>query len=162
MQSWHLYVPLNARGSSGAQERDSSRRFIPFLIRKCAHLVIFAHKSLQVKHLTQVCEGEKQSQLLPITLPLWFWRRIRLVVHFRYKFLSFLCCETSCFKMTFHHNVKKNLFHISTNHPAFLPVYWLTRGPETDIVPFSSGVSDLIYRVFRRYILTIFCYCTAG
>jgi len=28
MQSWHLYVPLNARGSSGAQERASSRRFL--------------------------------------------------------------------------------------------------------------------------------------
>jgi len=31
--------------------------------------------------------------------------------------------------MTLHHNVKKNLFHISTNIPAFFPVYWPTRGP---------------------------------
>jgi len=31
--------------------------------------------------------------------------------------------------MTFHHNVKKNLFHISTNNPAFFPVYWLARPP---------------------------------
>jgi len=67
---------------------------IPFLIRKCAHLVVSAHISLQVRHLTQVCEGEKQSQLLSTTSPLWFWRRIRLVVHFRDKFLSFLCCGT--------------------------------------------------------------------
>jgi len=28
MQSWHLYVSLNARGSSGAQGRASSRRFL--------------------------------------------------------------------------------------------------------------------------------------
>jgi len=74
---------------------------IAFLIRKCAHLVVSAHISLQVKHSTQVCEGEKQSQLLSATSPLWFWRRIRLVVHFRDKFLSFLCCGTSCFQNDF-------------------------------------------------------------
>jgi len=39
---------------------------------------------------TQVCEGQKQSQLLSTTLPLWFWRRIRLVVHIRDKFLFFV------------------------------------------------------------------------
>jgi len=31
--------------------------------------------------------------------------------------------------MTFHHNVKKNLFHISMSNPAFFPVYWLARPP---------------------------------
>jgi len=61
---------------------------------------IRAHQSA-MKHLTQVCEGEKQNQLLSTTLPLWFWRRIRLLVHFRDKFLSFLCCGTSCFKNDF-------------------------------------------------------------
>jgi len=30
-------------------------------------------------------------------------------------------------KVTFHHNVKENLFHFLTNISAFLPVYWLTR-----------------------------------
>jgi len=60
------------------------------IIRQCAHLVVSAHISLQVKHLTQVCEGQKQSQLLSITSPLWFWRLIRLVVHNRDKFLSFV------------------------------------------------------------------------
>ena len=73
---------------------------IPFLIKKCAHLVESAHINLQVKHLTQACEGEKQSQLLSTTSLLWFWRRIRLVVHFRDKFLSFMCCGT-CFKNDF-------------------------------------------------------------
>jgi len=34
--------------------------------------------SVQVKHLTQVCEGEKLSQLLSTTSSLWFWRRITL------------------------------------------------------------------------------------
>jgi len=51
-------------------------------------------------------------------------------------------------KMTFHHNVKKNLFHISTNILAFFPVYWLASGPETDIVVSSDSVSHLTYRVF--------------
>jgi len=92
---------------------------IPFLMRKCAHLVVSAHISLQVKHLTQACEGGKQSQLLSTTSPLWFWRRTKLVVHFRDKFLSFLCCGTSRLKNDFHHNIKKNLLHISTNIPAF-------------------------------------------
>ena len=49
--------------------------------------------------------------------------------YFRDKFLSFLCCGTSCFNNDFHHNVKKNLFHVSTNILAFVPVYWLARGP---------------------------------
>ena len=91
-------------------------------------LFLSAHTSLQLKHLTQVCEGEKQSQFLSTTSPLWFWRRIRLVVHFREKFLSFLCCGTSCLKNDFHDNVKKNLFHISTNIPGIFLVYWLARG----------------------------------
>jgi len=33
----------------------------------------FSDISLQVKPLTQVCEGEKQSQILSTTSPLWFW-----------------------------------------------------------------------------------------
>ena len=80
---------------------------IPFLIRKCAHLIVSAHISLHVKHLTQVCAGEKQSHLLSSTSPLWFWRRIRLVVHFRDKFLSFLCCETSDLKNGFSSQCQK-------------------------------------------------------
>jgi len=36
-----------------------------------------------------------------MTSALWFWRRIRLVVHFRDEFLSFLCCGTPCFKNNF-------------------------------------------------------------
>jgi len=35
-------------------------------------------------------------------------------------------------------------------------------GPETDIIASSDSVSHLIHRVFRWYILTFFCYCTAG
>jgi len=114
---------------------------IPFLIRKCAHSVVSAHISLQVKHLTHFCQGEKQSQLLSTTSPLWVWRRLRLVVHFRDKFLSFLCCGTSCWKTTFHHNVNKNLFHISTNIHAFFRYISWPEGPETDIVATSDSVS---------------------
>jgi len=57
---------------------------IPILIRKYAHLVVSAHISIQVQHLKQVCEGEKQSQLLPTTSLLWFLRRISLVVPFHW------------------------------------------------------------------------------
>ena len=122
---------------------------IPFLIRKWARLVTSAHISIHVKLLTQVGEGEKQSQLLLTTSPLWFWRRIRLVAHLRDKFLSFLCCGKSCFKTIFHHNVKKNLFHISTNIPPFFRYIGWPEDPETDIVASSDSVSHLIYRVFR-------------
>jgi len=92
---------------------------------------IRAHQSTsETFNLTHVCEGEKQSQLLSITSPLWFWRRIRLVVHFRYKFLLFCVVEHHVLKtfVAFHHNVKNNLFHFSTNIPAMFPVYWLVRG----------------------------------
>jgi len=34
--------------------------------------------------------------------------------------------------------------------------------PETDIVASTDSVSHLIYCVFRWYLLTFFCYCTAG
>ena len=84
--------------------------------------------SLQVKHLTQVCERGKQNQLLSTTSSLWFWRWTRLVVHFRDKFLSFWVVEHHVLKMTFHNSVKKNLFHIWTNLPTSIPVYWLARG----------------------------------
>jgi len=67
----------------------------------CAYFVVSAHISLQVKQQTQVCEGEKQSQLLSATSLLWFWRRIRLVAHLRDEFLSFLCCGTSWFERSF-------------------------------------------------------------
>jgi len=75
-------------------------------IRKCSRLVVSAH-SLQVKHSTQVFEWEKQGQLLSTTSPLWFWRRIRIVVHFRDKFLSCLCCGTSYFKINFSSKCQK-------------------------------------------------------
>ena len=125
---------------------------IPFLTRKCAHLVVSAHISPQVKNLTQVCEGEKQSQLLSNISPLCFWRQIKLVVHFREKFLSFLCCEVEhhVLKMTFHHNVKKNLFHISTNILAFFRYIGWPEGPEV-LRPISlppviaSAISTIVF-----------------
>jgi len=52
-------------------------------------------------------------------------------------------------KMTFHHNVKKSLFRISANVPAFFRYTDWPEGPETDIVASSDSVSHLIYRVFR-------------
>ena len=99
---------------------------IAFLIRKCAHLVVSAHISLQVKHSTQVCEGEKQSQLLSATSPLWFWPPIRLVVHFRDKFLSFLCCGILCFKNDFssHFRVSLVVPVPQVGNPCLLTVGW--------------------------------------
>jgi len=65
-------------------------------------------------------------------------------------------------KMTFHHNPKKNLFHISTNIPVFFRYFGWPEDPETDIVASSDSVSHLIYRIILLYILTFFCYCTVG
>ena len=82
---------------------------IPLLVRKCAHLVVSSYISLQVRHLTHVCEGEKQSQFLSTTSQLCFRRRIGLVVHFCDMFLSFLCCSTTCFKNEFSSQSQKKL-----------------------------------------------------
>ena len=100
---------------------------IPFQIRKCAHLVISAHISPEVKHFTQVCKGEKQSQLLSTTSPLWFWRQIRLVVHFFDKILSFLCFGTSCFTNDFSSQCQKEpVSHFNQCSHIF---FRLARGP---------------------------------
>jgi len=72
----------------------------------------------------------------------------------------FSVVEHHVLKMTFHHNFKKNLFHISTNITAFSRYIGWPRGPETDIVASSDSVSHLIYRAFLWYFLTL--YCTAG
>ena len=49
--------------------------------------------------------------------------------------------------MTFHHNVIKNLFHISTNIPAFFPVCWLARGPRAISLPpvIASAISSNVF-----------------
>jgi len=57
--------------------------------------------------------------------------------------------ERHVLKVTFHHNVKKNLLHISINIPAFFRYIGWPEGQETDIGASSDSVSHLIYRVFR-------------
>jgi len=104
---------LIARGSSVCFQSQ-----IPFLMRKCTHLIVSAHISLRVKQLAHVCEREKQSQLFSKASALWFWRRIMFVVHFRDEFLSFLCCGTSCFT---------NNVSFFNQYSRFFPVYWMTR-----------------------------------
>jgi len=68
---------------------------------------------------TQVCEAQKQSQLLSTTSPLWLWQRIRLVTHIPDKFLSFLCCGTSCFKNDFITVSKRTCFIFQPIFPHF-------------------------------------------
>jgi len=51
-------------------------------------------------------------------------------------------------KMTFHRNVKKKLFHTSTNIPAFFQYIGWPEGPETDIVASSDSVSHFISACF--------------
>jgi len=118
--------------------------------KKQAHLVVSGHISLQVKYLTQVCEGEKQSQLLSIYSPLGFWRRIK---HMRFisvtGFCSFRVVEHHVLKMTFHHNVQKNLFHISTNVPAFCSGILVGQRAQNRYCCPSANVSHFICRVFR-------------
>jgi len=95
---------------------------------------------------TQVCEGQKQSQLLSITSPLWFWPRIRLVVHFREKFLSFQFCGTLCFKNDFSSEVKDNLFKISTNIPARIFSGILAGQRPTSLPPvIASAISSIVF-----------------
>jgi len=53
------------------------------------------------------------------------------------------------FKNDFRHNVKTNLFHISTNIPAFFQYIGWPKGPVTDIIASSDSVSRLIHAVFR-------------
>jgi len=50
--------------------------------------------------------------------------------------------------MNFNRNFKKNLFHISTNIPAFFRHIGWPKRPETDIVASSDSVTHLIYRAF--------------
>ena len=91
---------------------------ISFLIRKCAHFVVSAHISLQVKH-RFVKDRNKASfcQLL---------RHVVLATNktcgtYPWQVFNPVVCvvEHHVLKMTFHHNFKMNLFHISTNIPAF-------------------------------------------
>jgi len=63
-------------------------------------------------------------------------------------FYLFYVVEHHVLKMTFNHNVKKNV-HISTNIPAFFRYIGWPEGPETDIFASSDSVSYLICRVFR-------------
>jgi len=121
---------------------------------------LYAHISLQVKHLTQVCEGEKQSQFLSNTLPLWFWWRMRLVVHFRDKILSFVLWNIMFQKSLFITMSKRICFIFQPIFPHFFQYIGRPKGPDTHIVASSDSISYLIYRVFRWYILTFFCYCT--
>ena len=67
---------------------------------------IRAHQSTSETFNTSL-RRKKQSQLLSTTSPLWFWRRIRHVVHFLEKFLSFLCCGASCSKNDFSSQCQK-------------------------------------------------------
>ena len=94
-----------------------------------------------------ICEGEKQSQLLSTTSPLWFWRQMRLVVHSVKRFCLLCVGERHLLKMTFHHNVKKNLFHISTNIPAFFRYIGWPVDPETNTLPpvMASAISSIVF-----------------
>ena len=58
---------------------------------------------------------------------------------------------TTWFKNNFHHNVKGNLCHFSTNIPAFFPLYWLTGGRYRCLQSSNDSDSHLIYLVFRWY-----------
>ena len=59
---------------------------------------------------------------------------------FRDKFLCFLCCGTSCFKNDFSSQCQKEPFSYFNRYYRIFAVYWLTRGPETDIVASSDSV----------------------
>jgi len=87
---------------------------------------IRAHQSTSE---AQVSERQKQAQLLSTTSPLWFWRRIKLVAHIHDKFLSFLCCGTSCFKNDFSSQFQKEPVSYFNQYSSIFQVYWLAKGP---------------------------------
>jgi len=57
---------------------------------------------------------------------------------------------------------KRTCFIFQPIFPHFFQYIGWPEGLEIDIVASSDSASHLIYRVFRLYILTFFCYCTAG
>jgi len=52
--------------------------------------------------------------------------------------------------MTFHHNVNKNPFHISTNVAAFVSVYWLARGSRDCGSPRLKEENHYTFRTIPR------------
>jgi len=78
------------------------------------------------------------------------WIRPWLVIHFRDKFLAYL-------KMTFYHNAKKNLFHMSTNIPTFFQYIGWPEGPEIPAV-IASAISSILFfndTSWRSYATTL-------
>jgi len=155
MFHWMLVAPQGPRVCFQAK--------IPFLIRQCAHLVVSAHISLQVKN---KFVQEKKCQRLSTTSPLWFWRRIRLVVgYISVTGFCFLCViEHHVLKLTFHRNVKKNLFHISTNNSRIFSGILASQRVQRPIsLPpvIVSAISSIVHFDDPSWVLT-FCYCTAG
>ena len=74
MFHWMLMAPQALKSVLPVEDSFSNKEMRTFSR-------ISADISLLVKQ-TQVCEGEKQNQLVSTTSPLWFWQP-RLVVHFR-------------------------------------------------------------------------------
>ena len=84
---------------------------------------IRTHQSTHETINTTLCR-RKTKQLLSTISALWFWRRIRFVVHFRDEFLSFLCCRISCFKNNFwFFNQYSRVFSgiLDDQRPTYLP-----------------------------------------
>jgi len=121
MFHWLLVAPQALRSLLSVEDSFSNKEM-------CTFSRIRAHQSTS-ETLTQVYEGEKQSQLLSTASPLWFWWRIRHVVHFHDKFLSFLCCGTSYFKNDISLQCQKEPVSYFNWYSRIFPVYWLTRGP---------------------------------
>jgi len=71
-------------------------------------------------------------------------------------FCNFCIVEHRVSKMTFHHNVKKNLFYISINIPAFFRFIGWPEGPETDIVTSSDSVSVITSLFYISYMEPVF------
>jgi len=146
MLHWLLVAPQALTSVLPVEDSSFNQEMQPFSRNH-------AHQSTS-ETIKQDCEGQKQSQLLSNTLPLWFWRWIKLAVHFRDQLLSILCCGTTWFENNFHHNDKENLCHFSCHFSIFLHFFWYISWLETDIVASSDSVSHLVYRVFRWYFLT--------
>ena len=153
MLHWMLVTPRALKSMLPVAESFSNKE-----MRTFCHFVAMVHINLQVKHSTQVCEGEKQSQLLSTTSPLWFRRRIRLVVHFRDKFLSFLCCGTSCFQNDFSSQCQKEpVSYFNQYSRIFFGIFAGQRAQRPISLPpvIASDISSIVFSMTHLDVLLL-------
>ena len=129
---------------------------IPFLIRKCAHCSrIRAHQSKSETFNT--CLSRRKTKPASVKYCVWFWRWIRLVIHFRDKFLYFLYCGTSCFKNDFSLQCQKEPVSHFNQYSRIYSSILAGQRPISLPPVIVAAISSTVF-----FDETFSCYCTAG